>query len=116
MWLALSSSPAVWGFLGAFIYAAPRLTACVVAAQAARGGSLVCLLEFFTASGVGAVAAAAFAPTLAHLVGADRDINAISAMIGLIANRTAPKLVETLSTITANIVSGRIMKTFKGDE
>lgn len=117
MGLAFFQLPGVWGALGAFIYAAPRLSACLVAARQRGGGWGVCALEFATALITGTIAAAAFAPSVARLLAPDaHDLNAVAAMIGLLANPTAPKLVETLSTIASNVVSGRLLKSIKGDE
>lgn len=118
MGAAFFQSPALWGFLGAFIYAAPRLIAGAVAARQAGRGPWVSAAEFLAAIVTGAIAAAAFGPPTAGLAGrtAQQDLNAICALWGLVFNRAAPQLVESLSSAVTNVISGRILKGLKGDD
>lgn len=98
--------PAVWGFLGAFIYAAPRWVACLVACREAKASPWPCALELAVALATGSIAAAAFSATamaLSHV----KDANAVSAMVGLLANPTAPKLVTALSSVVATAIAAR---------
>ena len=90
------NQPALWGFLGAFIYAAPNLIVCVFEARSSGGSSLRCWLEFVVALMVGTIAAAAFSPAL-HMMwslGAREYLTGIATMIGLTANVVAPKIVR----------------------
>jgi hypothetical protein len=94
-----------WGLAGAFIWAGPQWLACVFSGE---GQPLKCSLEILIRLATGAIAGAAFTPLVLDLLhhGADRS-QPIAAMIGLIANTTAPKVVDTLSA--------RIAKAFKSE-
>lgn len=106
------AAPASWGFLGAFIYAGPRWLAC---AWPARGLVGRCSLEAAISLAVGAIAAAAFARwTLGFLHQQHGDLPAVAAMIGLLANRAAPLLVDGLAGMPATILSARIGKLTQG--
>lgn len=116
MWGEIAREPALWGFLGSFVYAAPRLSACAFTAKATGEMLAKCAFEAVVALGTGAIAAAAFAPSTANALGAPEHLNAVAAMLGLIANPTAPKLIESLSGLVSNILSGEILKIFKGKD
>jgi hypothetical protein len=108
-------SSGAWGMAGAFIYGAPRFGACLFAARHSRGGWARCSIEFACALITGAIAAAAFSGWAQESLGQAPDHrNAIAAMIGLLANPTAPKLIDSLSTVITNVVTGRVLK--KGDD
>jgi hypothetical protein len=105
--------PAAWGFLGAFIYAAPRWVAC---AWASRGAAWRCSIEAVVCLAVGAIAAAAFARwALAFLHQSAGDLNAVAAMIGLLANSLAPRLVDGFSALAANAITTRAAKLLKSE-
>lgn len=104
---ALIQQPALWGVLGAFIYAAPRWVACLVACRESGAPGWLCTLEFAVALGTGAIAAAAFSAAALGLTGL-KDANAISAMIGLLANPTAPALVNKLSAVVGSTLGAAI--------
>lgn len=112
------SHPAFWGLGGAFIYAGPRLSACVFAARQSGGGWSVCAMECAVALAIGAFAAAAFGPWVLAWRGAPKahELNAIAAMIGLLANPMAPQLVSGSGRILKTIVTGRLDRLFKGDD
>lgn len=102
------AAPAFWGAAGAFIYAGPRWLAC---AYPAKGLAWRCTLEAAIAIAVGLVAAAAFARWTLHLLHqAPGDLPAVAAMVGLLANRLAPMLVDGLSTAAANALLARTQK------
>jgi hypothetical protein len=105
------ASAAIWGALGAFIYGAPRLIACAIACRDAGTSSWLCVLEFGVALLIGTIAAAAFSAlvlSLTHL----KDGHAISAMIGLLANPTAPKVVSRVSDIMGGVIGAILGKPF----
>lgn len=105
--------PAFWGFGGAFIYAAPKLVACMAVKRETGEGSVrVCGLEFFLSLLVGAFAAGAFSKTVANFINLP-DPAALAAMIGLLANH--PRLVETLSSMVFNKVAAGIVPPAKKD-
>ena len=110
----IMSSPATWGVAGSFIYAGPRWLAC---AFASKGAAWRCSLEAAICLLVGAIAAQAFGQwVLAFLHQRPADLNAIAAMIGLLANPLAPKLTEGLAGTIANTISSRVGKLTKGDD
>lgn len=94
---------ALWGALGAFIYAAPKFSACFFSAKQAGTTSLVCLVEMFVCMLVGTASSIAVAPWIYAFLERDgeHEIRAICAVVGLLANPVAPKLfnVETLISI-----------------
>lgn len=106
----IANSPILWGFLGAFIYAGPRLTACVFAARQTETGWFECGFEFAVALLIGVASAWAFAPWGASVLKATdpAQIRAIAATIGLLANPAAPKVIDLLS--------GRVLQMLKGPE
>lgn len=105
-----AGAPAVWGLAGAWIYAAPRWLACVYGQPGTFWKAhWRCTLEAGVCLAVGALAAAAFAGwiiTAWHPVGA--DMPAIAAMIGLLANPIAPRLVDGLSSAAAGAITARL--------
>lgn len=101
--------PALWGLLGAVIYAAPRFTACFFSARETGGPWTRCAAEAVTALLTGAIAAAAFGGWLARFIHqtGPGDNEAVCAVIGLLANPTAPGVIEALS--------GRVLNRFRGE-
>lgn len=99
--------PAVWGLLGAVIYAGPKLTTCLYASEEPRHMPR-CAIEAATALVTGTVAAAAFAPWIARYIHAPtaQDLRAIAAAVGMLANTTAPTIIRFLSSWVATRVKG----------
>lgn len=112
---ALRDAPALWGGLGAFIYAAPRWVACLVACREAKARAWPCSLEFGVALASGGIASAAFSALVMQTLGI-KDASAIAAMVGLLANPTAPVLVSRVSAAVANTLAGKVEKTLPGDK
>ena len=108
-WIA--ETPPLWGFMGAFIYAAPRLGACVFARRQAGQGWVGCGFEFVAALITGAVAAGALTPEIAVSFLKSTDpahSRAVAATIGLLANPAAPRVID--------ILTGRILQVLKGSD
>lgn len=104
-------TPALWGFMGAFIYAAPRLATCMFAARQAGTGWFGCGFEFVMALLIGAVAAGAWGPEVSISVLKSSDpahLRAVAATIGLLANPAAPRVID--------ILTGRILNVLKGSD
>ena len=104
----LAGSAALWGFLGAFMYAAPRT---VVAIYAARERGLRWsghVAEGVIALVVGTIAAEAFTAWIQDYLNrsSPHDLRALGVMLGLVSNRAAPTLVD--------LVAGKLMKRLKG--
>lgn len=100
------TSPAFWGLAGAFIWAGPEWLACIF--SDGKGPKLKCTLEFIVRLLTGVLAAAAFTPWVLEIFhNSENRTQPIAALIGLMANTTAPKLVDVLSA--------RALKVFKGD-
>ncbi len=99
--------PAAWGFLGAIIYAVPKLTTCLYA-EAGAPHLRRCFVEVITALLIGTVTAAAFQPWLAGYLHATapQDTKAMSAMIGMLANSTAPPIIKFLGDTVINRIKG----------
>lgn len=95
---------AFWGFLGAFVYAGPKFSACLYTANESGGRWGWCALEGVIALATGTIAAAALTPWAQHLTRLvePRDLPAVAGMIGLLANPLAPGLIDA--------VSGRILR------
>lgn len=106
----IAKEPWLWGFLGAFVYAVPRASACFFAARDAKTPWARCIVDGMIALVIGPFAAEAVGPWVAHLVHDEslRELRAISAVIGLLANPAAPGVVEALS--------GRLLRRLKGTE
>ena len=99
--------PAFWGALGSVIYAVPRLTACVYSGEPPVHIRR-CYVEGITAVMVGTITAAAFQPWLAGYLhaAAPKDARAMSFVIGMLANTTAPGVINFLSQTILNRVRG----------
>lgn len=100
---------AAFGLAGAFVYAAPRLSACWVSPKDDGESRGACAFEFACALIIGAIGAAAVGPWIAdwrHMT-QPRDLNAICVIIGLVANPSAPVLINLaprmISTILASL-------------
>jgi hypothetical protein len=90
--------PAFWGFLGAVISSAPKLTSCLYSGSG-RGHVIRCIGDAATALVVGTISAAAFTPwaqAYSHAT-APQDTKAMAAVIGMLANSTAPGVIRFLS-------------------
>lgn len=104
----------LWGFLGAFVWAAPRLLVAWGESRTARTPLLPHLIEFVVALAFGPIFAAGFGEFGAGYIGLEepRALRAVSLVIGMIANPLAPKIVE----IATGGVIGRLGAVFKGDQ
>jgi hypothetical protein len=104
-------SPAFLGAAGAFIYGAPRLSACIFGARQAQASWVGCGFEFCIAVSLGIAGAWLFSPWIAHSVLKATDpaeTRAIAATIGLLVNPVSPLIVEVLGS--------RVVKFLKGSE
>jgi hypothetical protein len=75
----------------------------------------LCWLEFLIAMVSGGIAAAAFTSVVlswSHV----KDINAIGAMVGLLANPTAPILVNRVSNLVGTALAAKVEKRLPGGE
>ena len=106
----ITDSPFLWGFLGAFIYAGPMLSACILASRTTGESWGDCLLVFVMAMLVGTVAAGSFGPfvlVFIHLSGEAQN-RAVASTIGLLANRASPLIVDALN--------GRLLRMIRGEK
>lgn len=103
-------SVAIWGFLGAFVYAAPKLVACIYSAKTNGTGWTLCAATFVVAILTGPIMAAAFVPAIAEIIArtGDHDMRALATAAGMIANPIAPDLVKRMS--------GRVLKKISPEE
>lgn len=99
--------PAAWGFLGAFMYAAPKLLVCWRAADW-HLNCYRCAFESLVALSTGAIAAAAFSPAVSHYLNrmAEHDARAIATILGLLANPLAPLFVKAMGIRLMRQVGG----------
>ncbi len=110
-------APALWGFGGALIYAAPRLSACLFsAADTAAVGHGKCWFDFGSSLVIGTISAAAFAAPVAASLHVDHYLNAVCALLGLTANRMAPMISSSISALVFNALNGRLLGLLKGEE
>jgi hypothetical protein len=95
----IAASPWFWGFCGAFIYAAPRLSACLFSAQETGAPWAKCAVDGAFAVVIGPISAGAFTGSVQSYWGltSNEHLPAVSAMIGLLANPLAPSAIEVLS-------------------
>jgi hypothetical protein len=91
---------ALWGLAGAFMYAAPKMSACVFSAKPEDGPPMRCVIDAIIALVIGALAAAAFAEFAQDFLKRTEPgaRSAIAAVIGLLANPLAPRLIGRLSS------------------
>lgn len=98
---------ALWGLLGAFIYAAPKFSACFFAARQEGGSVVVCAVEGFISLAIGTIASPLVAPWLQNFLKRDgsHETMAIAAVVGLLANPVAPKLfnIDTIISVLKSI-------------
>lgn len=89
---------ALWGLLGAFLYAGPTTARRVYAAREARGEWRWELLDLAVSLAVGTIAAVAFLPWVADFFGGLHPSRAPGAavIVGLLANPIRPGLIEEL--------------------
>lgn len=90
---------ALWGFLGSFVYAAPKLLACIYSSRSTGSGWSFCAATFVVAVLTGPIMAAAFVPMIAEIIArtGDHDVRALATVAGMIANPIAPDLVKRMS-------------------
>jgi len=104
---------ALWGLLGAFVYAAPRLLVAWGESRTAGAPVLPHFIEFLVALSFGPIFSAALGEWGAGYVGMTepRSLRAVSLVLGMVANPVAPVLI---SLVSGNIVA-RLGAAFKGD-
>lgn len=94
---------ALWGTLGAFIYAAPKFSACYFSSKQTGEKSIICFVEGTVAILIGTAASVAVSPWIYNFLGreGEHEIRAICSIVGLLANPVAPKLfnIETLISV-----------------
>ena len=90
---------ALWGSAGAFVYAGPRLVACIKTCRSKGVGISECVGDFLVAIITGGIAGAACGLFVAaHLNQTqDHQVRAIVALTGFFANPVAPGLAKSLS-------------------
>jgi hypothetical protein len=106
----VTAQAVMWGTLGAVVYAAPRLLACVIANLKTQHGWIVCAAEAVIALVVGAISAGAVAPWFQGVLfkgGGQETMRVTAAMIGLIANRAAPKIIDGVLERALAVITGR---------
>lgn len=104
---------ALWGLLGAFVYAAPRLLVAWGESRVAGAPLLPHLIELAVALTFGPIFAAGFGEFGAGYLGWEepRALRAVSLVIGMVANPVAPVLVN----LASGEIIGRLGAVFKGD-
>jgi hypothetical protein len=87
---------ALWGLLGAFVYAAPRLVVAIGEAQAVGRSAFRQLAEFLVALAFGPIFSVGFGPWAAHWLEKEGhpETRALALVIGMVANPLAPALVK----------------------
>lgn len=100
--------PAIFGALGAISYAAIKVTACIYDTDPAHGPRSKCFVEAGVALLVGTIAAASFEPWLALYLHSTtpQETRAMSAVIGLLANQTAPGIITFLGDTLLTRIKG----------
>lgn len=100
---------ALWGFMGAFIFAGPNLTLCLYQCHKAGKHPLWCLADCIVALAIGAVAAAGGTVWGADFLGADdpQKVPGIAILIGLIANPLAPGLIRVVPKSILRRIEGQ---------
>jgi hypothetical protein len=95
----LMASPWFWGLGGAFIYAAPKLSACYFSALQTPESPAKCVVDAGFAVVIGPIAAAAFSGTVQANVSLSgvEHMPAVAAVIGLLANPVAPGAIEVFT-------------------
>jgi hypothetical protein len=117
----LAVAPWLFGFFGAFMYAAPRWVIKLSATDPPRMSALLCSVEMLIALLIGAMAGGMFGNLAGQLVLTTfhlKSDNAVCGLIGLFANRVAPDMVEKGSVAFNGgaALVGRVLKALKGDE
>ena len=109
MLAAMITQPGWWGFLGAFVYAGPKLLACIFEnAAAARHPIVFCILEFIVALVVGVLAAELFGPWIIGFLKLDGQpsLRAVAGLIGLLANPLSPEVVKGFKGRVGGMIKG----------
>lgn len=93
---------AFWGFLGAFVYAAPRFL--LVWSEGWKKSLRLAFAEFLVALATGPIGAAGFGPVIAVTIHRTDDASsrAVAIVLGMLANPMAPKVVS--------LVGGNVMR------
>lgn len=90
---------AIWGLLGAFVYAAPRLILSAAEAKVAGRHAWTQFAEFLVALSFGPIFSSGFGPWAAFYVKLEgaHEIRAVALVIGMVANPLAPAVVKLAS-------------------
>lgn len=90
---------AAWGLAGAAVYGAPRWVLCVKVCRKQDCNPQECHEELIVSLLIGAIAGAAAGQYVAEIVNQTQphQIRAVTALLGLIANRAAPGLIRLFS-------------------
>lgn len=91
-------SPALWGCLGALVYAGPRALAMVALSYRAGKPIIWDMLEAALALVVGAILSEGFGPAIAHSFPwmAEPDGRALFLTVGMVGNPAAPELIKRI--------------------
>jgi len=86
---------AIWGFFGAFVYAAPRLLVAWAGGRRTTGTA-----ECIIALAIGAIGSAGFTQFIGDVVRQSQpaDLRAIAVVLGMISNPVAPSIVHLMGT------------------
>lgn len=109
MLAAIFTQPGWWGFLGAFVYAGPKVLACVFEHRdGTRHPLIFCILEFIVALAVGVLAAEMFGPWIIGFLKLDghASLRAIAGLIGLLANPLSPEVVKGFKGRIGGMIKG----------
>jgi hypothetical protein len=90
---------ALWGLAGAAVYGAPRWAMCVKVCRKEADDARCCHEDVIIHLIVGAIAGAAAGPYIADMLSQTQphQVRALTAFIGLVANRAAPGLIKLFS-------------------
>lgn len=100
---------ALWGLLGALMYAGPNMILCLYQCRQAEKHPGWCIADFFMALVIGAGAAAGGTYWGADFLGADdpHKIPGIAILIGLLANPLAPGLIRVVPKSILRRIEGQ---------
>ncbi len=109
MLAAIFTQPGCWGFLGAFVYAGPKVLACIFENRdEARHPLAFCLLEFVVSLMIGVLVAEMFGPWVIGFLKLDgqASLRAVAGLIGLLANPLSPEVVKGFKGRIGGMIKG----------
>lgn len=100
---------ALWGVLGAFVYAAPRVLVSWADSRSTDKPMLPHIAEFLISLTFGPIFSAGFGPFVAGYLTREssHELRAIALVIGMVANPASPLVVK--------LITGRLVGSLKGD-